>query len=84
MDEFRLVPGSRYRVASRWAGEEVHEFEGTFRGVTSMGSVDALVLEPDAPSEASRHLIPTGEVLRVEVLDDAAGEAEADDAAMYT
>lgn len=65
MDDFSLTRGSTYRVTSVRTREDTFTTEGTFRGVTSMGSVDALVLEVDGDTR----LLPTHMVLKVDVLD---------------
>lgn len=72
--EFQLTPGSTYRVTSVRTREETLTTEGTFEGITSMGSVDALVLDVGDGTE----LIPTHMVLRLEVLE-AVGEDAIDD-----
>ncbi len=82
MAEFNLTPGSRYRVTSVRTREETFEIEATFEGITSMGSVDALVLEEDGDGT---RLIPTHVVLHIEVLEQAGeDELDDDDSAMYT
>lgn len=74
MDEFTLTKGSTYRVTSVRTREETLTTEGTFQGVTSLGSVDALVLDV----EGQTRLLPTHMVLKVDVIE-AAGEEGLDD-----
>ncbi len=76
MTDFNLTPGSTYRVTSARNREESFVTEGTFAGVTSLGSIDALILEVDA--EDSPVLIPTHVILRLEVVE-AMGEDELED-----
>lgn len=73
MSEFKLTSGSTYRVTSVRTREETFTTEGVFQGMTSMGSVDAMVLEVDDGTE----LLPTHMVLKIEVLE-AVGEDEAE------
>jgi hypothetical protein len=81
MSEFNLTPGSRYRVTSFRTREDTIETEATFQGITSMGSVDAMVLE----HEDGTRLVPTHVVVKVEVLEDAEAEGfDAEDDTMYT
>lgn len=74
MEEFKLTPGSTYRVTSVKTRKETTETEGTFEGITSMGSVDALVIDVDGRTR----LLPTHMVLSVDVLE-AVGEEEMDE-----
>lgn len=81
MTEFNLTPGSRYRVTSFRTREETVETEATFQGITSMGSVDAMVLETD---DGTR-LVPTHVIVKVEVLEEAGKDSfDAEDDTMYT
>lgn len=75
MTDFKLTPGSTYRVTSVETREETFTTEGTFEGITSMGSVDALILDV---GDGQRELIPTHVVLKLEVLE-AVGPDELDD-----
>jgi len=82
MSEFNLAPGSTYRIRSVRTREDTLVTEGTFQGVTSMGSVDALVLELE---EDRKRLIPTHAVLQLDVIEDASEESTDDsESAMYT
>lgn len=81
MSEFNLAPGSVYRVTSVQTRDETLVTEGTFEGVTSMGSVDAIVMAVDG----DQRLIPTHAVLRLDVVEDASEDASDDsESAMYT
>jgi hypothetical protein len=79
VDDFELTPGSEYRVASLRTREEALTTEGTFRGITSMGSVDALVLEVDGDTR----LVPTHMVTSVDVLEAAGREDTGEDSGSY-
>lgn len=70
MSEFKLTEGSTYRVTSLATREDTFETEGTFQGVTSMGSVDAIVLEVDGEPE----LVPTHMIVKLEVLEAVGGD----------
>lgn len=72
--EFQLTPGSRYRIVSAKTREDVFTTEGTFEGITSMGSIDAMVLDIDGNTE----LVPTHVILKIEILE-AAGEDDLDE-----
>ena len=81
MSDFNLTQGSRYRVTSFLTREETTVTEATFEGITSMGSVDAMVLE----NEEGTQLVPTHVVVKVDVLEDAEAEGfDAEDDTMYT
>lgn len=79
MSEHRLTPGSRYRIVSLASQTETQTNEGTFQGITSLGSIDALVLEvPSDGDEPLVRLIPTHTVVQLDVLEQA-GEDEGDE-----
>lgn len=81
MSDFNLTQGSTYRITSVRTRDDTFELEGTFQGITSMGSVDALVVDDDE----TKRLIPTHAVLQIEVLDQAGGDdLEDEDSTMYT
>ncbi|PSG96255.1 hypothetical protein BRD56_11205 [Thermoplasmatales archaeon SW_10_69_26] len=81
MSDFNLTQGSRYRVTSVRTREDNFEVEATFQGITSMGSVDAMVLETDD----GKRLVPTHLVLKIDVLEQAGEDTfDDEDDAMYT
>ena len=41
----KLTPGSRYRVMSMMTRDEPLETEGTFKGYSMVGNIDALVID---------------------------------------
>lgn len=79
MSEHRLVPGSRYRITSVASRDQTVTTEGTFRGMTSLGSVDALVMEVEEDDDTVTRLVPSHVVVMLDVLE-AAGEEESEDA----
>ncbi len=44
-DRLKLTPGSRYRVTSMMTRDEPLVTEGTFKGYTMVGNIDALLLD---------------------------------------
>lgn len=70
-----MTRGSTYRVTSMESRADTLETEGTFQGITSMGSVDALVLEVDGDTR----LVPTHMVVAIDVLEAVDGEDLTDD-----
>jgi len=81
MSDFNLTQGSRYRVTSVRTREDNFEVEAIFQGITSMGSVDAMVLETDD----GKRLVPTHLVLKIDVLEQAGEDTfDDEDDAMYT
>lgn len=44
-DKIKLTPGSRYRITSMMTRDEPLTTEGTFKGYTMVGNVDALVMD---------------------------------------
>lgn len=76
----RLVPESRYRIQSAGGDEEPIETEGVFKGITSIGSIDALVIElAKEVKGAATRLIPTHAILALDVLEQAEHAEEKED-----
>jgi len=44
-DRLKLTPGSRYRLTSMMTREEPLVTEGTFKGYTMVGNIDALIMD---------------------------------------
>lgn len=51
-DRLKLTPGSRYRVTSMMTRDEPLVTEGTFKGYTMVGNIDALILDIAPPAKA--------------------------------
>jgi hypothetical protein len=74
MEEFRLTVGSRYVVRSVLTREQVLETEGVFKGITTIGTSDALVMEvggKDAKAKGKLRCIPTHMITSVDILESA-------------
>ena len=69
MNDFRLNPGSTYRVTSLGTKDEPIVTEGRFTGITNIGSMDALVLEVKAARKTSVRLVPTHAILALDVIE---------------
>ena len=81
----KLTPGSRYRVMSMMTRDEPLETEGTFKGYSMVGNIDALVIDitkkgkgkgkgkgkkaKGGKVEEQLRLIPTQMVIFIEILD---------------
>jgi hypothetical protein len=77
VEDFQLVPGSRYLVRSVLTRETVQESEGTFKGITTVGTTDSLLLEVGPKGGKGKvRLIPTHMIVSIDVLEVAA-KAEA-------
>lgn len=77
-----LTLGSKYHVRSLASRESVQETRGTFRGFTSVGSIDGLAIEMDETHKELKgklRVIPSHMVLSVDILEAATTEAEAKD-----
>lgn len=51
-DRLKLTTGSRYRITSMMTREEPLVTEGTFKGYTMVGNIDALLLDIAPPTKA--------------------------------
>lgn len=82
-----MTPGSRYRVTSLGSRESPLKTSGTFRGFTTVGTDDAVVMEMDEThgEKAGRvRVIPLHVVLAIDVLEAAAkSKPEAQRETMY-
>ena len=81
-----LTLGSKYHVRSLASREAVLETTGTFKGIVSVGTVDGLAIEVEAPKEMKGKIrvIPTHMVLSIDILEAVKREEEAkDDAVMH-
>ena len=79
MSELRLVPGSVYRVTSTGGGDHPIVTEGIFQGLTSIGSIDALVIETKNAKKRSIRVLPTHTVLALDIVKQAERPAEKDE-----
>ena len=50
-DRLKLTPGSRYRVTSMMTRDEPLVTEGTFKGYTMVGNMDALLMDIAPPAK---------------------------------
>ena len=87
-EKIKLTPGSRYRITSMMTRDEPLVTEGTFKGYTMVGNVDALVIDTSPPGEAKKkgkakakpsemlRLIPAQMIIAVDVLDQAEEKVE--------
>lgn len=76
--EITMTLGSKYRILSLGSREEMLETRGTFRGVVSLGTVDAMGVELDEfhkDFKGKIRLIPSHMVLAIDILE-AAPEKE--------
>jgi hypothetical protein len=51
-DRLKLTTGSRYRITSMMTRDEPLVTEGTFKGYTMVGNIDALLLDTAPPTKA--------------------------------
>jgi hypothetical protein len=80
-----LTLGSKYHVRSLASREAVLDTRGTFRGVVSIGTIDALAMElSEGENRGKLRVIPSHMVLAIDILEAAKKEeAPADDASMH-
>jgi hypothetical protein len=80
-----LTLGSKYRVRSLASREAVLETSGVFKGVVSLGSIDAIAMEIDAGEfKGKLRVIPTHMVVAIDILEAVSKEVEAvEDADMH-
>lgn len=75
-DELQLTLGSKYLIKSIMTREQVLETEGTFRGITTVGTNDALVMELGAkagPLKGKLRVIPTHMVVCIDIVESVKG-----------
>jgi hypothetical protein len=53
-DRLKLTPGSRYRVTSMMTRDEPLVTEGTFKGYTMVGNIDALLMDIAPPPKGGK------------------------------
>lgn len=78
----QLTLDSRYRVRSLASREAVLETEGRFKGIVSIGSIDAIAMvldEKDEHGENKMRVIPTHMVVAIDILEAVPKEEEAKD-----
>lgn len=83
-----LTMGSRYHVRSLASREAVLETRGTFRGFTSVGSIDGLAIELDESHhdlKGKMRVIPGHVVLSIDIIDAAKKDEDkaVDDLSMH-
>ena len=80
-----LTLGSRYHVRSLASREAVLETRGTFRGVVSIGTIDALAMElSEGEHKGKVRVIPSHMVLAIDILEAAKKEeTPSEDASMH-
>jgi hypothetical protein len=72
MEELQLTLGSKYVVRSIMTREQVLETEGVFKGITTIGTNDALVMELGASAGKQKgklRVIPTHMVVSIDILE---------------
>lgn len=91
-DRLKLTTGSRYRVTSMMTRDEPLVTEGTFKGYTMVGNIDALLMDVAPPPKAGTkakgkgkaavkakeqlRLIPAQMIISIDVLDQAEEKEE--------
>ena len=78
----QLTLGSKYHVRSLASREAVLDTRGTFRGFTSVGSIDGLAMELDdshADMKGKLRVIPSHMVIAIDILEAAKKDEEAKD-----
>jgi len=71
MEEIKLTPGSRYLVRSVLTREQALETDGVFKGITTIGTSDALVLEVQGKDAHKGKLrcIPTHMITSLDIVE---------------
>ena len=91
-DRLKLTPGSRYRITSMMTRDEPLVTEGTFKGYTMVGNIDALLMDLAPPVKGKGkgkgkakakadpkeelRLIPAQVIISIDVLDQAEDKEE--------
>lgn len=71
--DFSLTPGSKYLIKSVLTREQVQETEGVFKGVTTIGTSDSLIMEVSKGAHQGKlRLVPTHMIVSLDVLEAAA------------
>lgn len=83
--QVNLTLGSKYRVRSLLSREQTMETIGTFRGVVSVGSIDALAMEiAEGELKGKLRVIPSHMVVAIDILEAAHKDEEpADELSMH-
>lgn len=77
-----LTLGSKYHVRSLASREAITETRGTFRGFTSVGTIDGLAMELDETHKELKgkvRVIPSHMILSIDILEAAKTEEETKD-----
>ena len=91
-DRLKLTPGSRYRVTSMMTRDDPLVTEGTFKGYTMVGNIDALLMDiapaakggarskgkgkAKAKAKEELRLVPAQMIISIDVLDQAEEKEE--------
>ena len=70
-----LTLGSKFRILSLQDRERSMETKGTFRGITTVGSIDAVAIEDE---HGKLRVIPSHMVLAIDIVEAAPTEEEKD------
>lgn len=71
-EDFQLTVGSKYLVKSVLTREQTQETEGVFRGITTVGTNDSILMElggKAGPLKGKMRIIPTHMVVSIDVLE---------------
>lgn len=69
-EDFQLTVGSKYLVKSVLTREQVQETEGVFKGISTIGTNDCILMEvAKGPHQGKLRLIPTHMVVCLDVLE---------------
>lgn len=72
MEELQLTLGSKYLIRSILSREQTLETEGVFRGITTIGTNDAIVMELGSKAGAMKgkmRVIPTHMITSIDILE---------------
>lgn len=83
----QLTLGSKYHVRSLASREAVIETKGTFRGFTSVGSIDGIAMELDETHKELKgklRVIPSHMILSIDIVEAAVkNEEKGDEVSMH-
>lgn len=81
----QLTLNSKYKIRSLASREAVLETTGTFRGIVSIGTIDAIAMElSDGDMKGRMRVIPTHMVVAIDIVEAAKKEEESpEDADMH-
>lgn len=81
-EKVKLTLGSKYHIRSLASREAVLETKGTFKGVVSVGTIDALAISvTEGDMKGKIRVIPTHMMLSIDILEAVKEEEEAADEA---